>query len=65
MHPGKKLPLTPPPSVLRFLLSALPGSVGGYPPTPPQTPTSGLPAYGSSSDGFAANTECTIRAGGR
>ncbi len=30
-----------------------PGSVGSYPPTPPQTRTSGFPAYGSSSDGHA------------
>jgi len=42
-----------------------PGSVGGYPPTPPQTRTSRFPAYGSLSHGFAAYTECTTRAFGR
>ena len=30
-----------------------PGSAGGCPPAPPQTRTSGCPAYGSSSDGYA------------
>src|SRR4051794_1915790 len=36
-----------------------PGSVGGCPPTPPQTRTCGFPAYGSLSHGFAPYTECT------
>jgi hypothetical protein len=49
-------------SVLAF---PSPGSAGGYPPAPPQTRTSGFPAYGSLSHGFAAPAECTIRALGR
>jgi hypothetical protein len=37
--------------IVRFLF---PGRAGRYRPTPPQTRTSGFPAYGSSGYGFAA-----------